>query len=203
MIFLLVASLALGLVTILGFLARLGWPFQLFSHFRIQYVLGGALLSVVSILVGAWVAALLSFVAMGLNVWASWRSWWPHEDAANQEDATGDDDHPLTFVTANLFRREEALTKIAAWVHQQDAGLILLTEVPWEMEDQIPELFPHHTHRTKSLGTKRADVLLLSRHPFRETEIIPGAYPHYRSFIRVAIKWPGKADTGPGPKLRL
>jgi endonuclease/exonuclease/phosphatase (EEP) superfamily protein YafD len=62
-----VLLVALGAATLLALAARLGWPFELFVHFRIQYAAAGLVLAAVMLAMGRPGASLLAIMIAAFN----------------------------------------------------------------------------------------------------------------------------------------
>ena len=85
-----------ALATVLSLLAPLGWPFELFSHFRVQYAAAALLLS----LLLAWRrAAVPSVLALVLAGWPALPGIAAQTGAAEAQDCAGP---VLTVATGNV-----------------------------------------------------------------------------------------------------
>jgi endonuclease/exonuclease/phosphatase (EEP) superfamily protein YafD len=62
------AIVALMGATIFGFAGAVWWPFDLFSHFRLQYVIALLLMLLLALLLKRWKLAALAFIGAGMNV---------------------------------------------------------------------------------------------------------------------------------------
>jgi hypothetical protein len=62
------ATGALALSSLLGFLSRLNWLFELFSHFRIQYAAGSGICALLFLITNHWTGFSLALAALLLNL---------------------------------------------------------------------------------------------------------------------------------------
>lgn len=123
----LAALAVLGLLgaTAAGFAARLGHPFELFSHFRPHWAAAGVLLAPAALLVrqrrAAGALAALALVNAGAVIAGVGRAV-----PALPVEAEPD----LVLVWANLQYNEDALDHVAALARRSEADIVALTELP-------------------------------------------------------------------------
>jgi endonuclease/exonuclease/phosphatase (EEP) superfamily protein YafD len=158
---LLVALVGLGLASLAGTLAPIGWPFELFVHFRMQYGVAAAVLAAGLLLVRRPAAAALAALLAVAQFWPA----APRLHAS--EPAIRCDGDPFTVVIANLAFDNEDRQPLLAWIAQYPADLILLQELTPEWAAAFEGLrdYPHRTQVT------RADpygIGVLSRWPLHE-----------------------------------
>ena len=121
---LLYASLiGLTLVTGLALTARAGWPFELFTHFRVQYAFVALLLllgfSVRRQRLAAAIAAVLLVLQVG-----------PAAGRIFEADAsTACSGPPLTIATVNLFFRNEDHRALLEWLDTASPDIVVVQEV--------------------------------------------------------------------------
>jgi endonuclease/exonuclease/phosphatase (EEP) superfamily protein YafD len=157
---LLLGLVGLGLASLAGALAPIGWPFELFVHFRAQYGVAAVIL-----------AAGLFFVrrpaAAALAVLLAVAQFWPAAARLQAgEPATRCDGDPFTVVTANLAFDNEDRQSLLAWLERDPGDLIVLQELTpaWAAALEGLHDYPHRTQVT------RADpygIGILSRWPLQ------------------------------------
>ncbi len=128
--------LLIGAASGAGFLARLGYPFELASHFRPQYAALSALMAVVLLGLGRW---RWMFAAFALSVTNAIAAMSPFFILAPTLD--GDDEARMARVVwFNLHGERTALAGFSAWTATLDPtpDVIALTEWP---DDTNPEAF--------------------------------------------------------------
>ena len=119
---LMVAAGGLTLVTVFTLAARLWWAFDLFSHFRLQYVIVAVVLSGAALAIRARpTAAVLAIVAL-VHGWAIKDLWWGGTASA----ALGG--VPLRVVSANVRSQNRTPEKVLEFVRAADADLVVLVD---------------------------------------------------------------------------
>ena len=119
---LVLAAAGLVLATIAALSARLWWAFDLFSHFRLQYVAAAGTLCVVAIAMRAYpIAAVLAVVALA-HGWAIRDLWLGGSANAAPGGA------PLRIVDANVLAVNPSPAAVPAFVRASDADLVVLVE---------------------------------------------------------------------------
>lgn len=121
---LLIAALtALGAATVLALAAPLGWPFELFTHFRVQYAAVALLAAAALLVVGHPRASLLGLVLASLNalpILQRAQAGPPAAACAGPE---------FTVVTANVQYANEDRHLFLDWLAAHPADLLVVQEV--------------------------------------------------------------------------
>lgn len=139
--------------------ARLWWVFDLFSHFRLQYVVAAAVLGSAALSLGAYrVAVVLALVAL-VHGWAV-RDLW----LADARSVPGGE--PLRVVSANVLASNPTPEKVLDVVRASGADIVVLVDARddrWRgVLAAMGELYPHRAPEGWRDG---APVLLFSRAP--------------------------------------
>jgi endonuclease/exonuclease/phosphatase (EEP) superfamily protein YafD len=158
---LLFTLVGLGLATLASTLAPLGWPFELFVHFRTQYGVAVVVLAAGLLFVrrpaAAALAALLAFA-----------QFWPAAPRLQASEAAARcDGDPFTVVIANLAFDNEDRQSLLAWLARHPADLILLQELTPEWSTAFQSL-PGYPHRQQIARTDPYGIAVLSRWPLNE-----------------------------------
>lgn len=122
----------LGL-TLVAFLGRFGQPFELFSQFRVQYVFVAAATLAWALIARCKPALAMAVVMLGLNAIVI-------AEVMARAAPIAEGPIQVRLVWANLYRKPEALTALAA--QAQDADILALTEVPADGLRRIQAAFP-------------------------------------------------------------
>jgi endonuclease/exonuclease/phosphatase (EEP) superfamily protein YafD len=175
-LFLMLAAAGLVLITAFTFAARLWWAFDLFSHFRLQYVVAALILSVAALAVRAHpMAAVLAAVAL-VHGWAIKDLWW----GGSANAALGG--VPLRVVSANVLSQNRTPEKVLEFVRAADADVVVLVDARqkrWQpVLTALEALYPH---RSPPASRERPPVILFSRHPMVDHEVVrpPGGRRPY------------------------
>jgi len=154
-----------ALATACALLAPLGWPFELFSHFRVQYAAAALLLSVLL----AWRrAAVPSVLALVLAAWHALPGIAARTGAAEAGDCAGP---AITVATANVQFSNTRPEAFGAWLATQPAEFLVIQEVTeaWAREFEAQAAYPHRhiVSREDPYG-----LALLSRWPMESVTLV-------------------------------
>jgi endonuclease/exonuclease/phosphatase (EEP) superfamily protein YafD len=176
-----------ALATLLALLAPLGWPFELFSHFRVQYLAAALLLAVVL----AWRRrAVPAVLALVIAIWHALPGDAPSE-AATAADCAGP---AFTVATVNVQFSNTRPEAFRAWLATQPADFLVIQEVTpaWaaELEAQAEYPYRHVLTREDPYG-----LAVLSRWPLESVTLVDLAGDGLPSFA-------GAVDAG-GQRIRF
>jgi endonuclease/exonuclease/phosphatase (EEP) superfamily protein YafD len=151
--------------TALALLAPLGWPFELFSHFRVQYAAASLLLAVLL----AWRrAAVPAVLAMVLGVWHALPGFAASPGAVASQACTGP---AFTVATVNVQFSNERRDAFRTWLAMQPADFLVIQEVTeaWAAELEAQTAYPHRhiVSREDPYG-----LALLSRWPMESVTLV-------------------------------
>jgi endonuclease/exonuclease/phosphatase (EEP) superfamily protein YafD len=166
-VFLMLAAAGLALVTIFTLAARLWWAFDLFSHFRLQYVVAALILSAAALAIRAYpIAAVLGVVAL-MHGWTIKDLWW----AGTANAALGG--IPLRVLSANVLSGNPTPEKMLQFLRAADADLVVLVDARqrrWQpVLAALEDLYPYWAPQTRR---ERPPVILFSRHPIISDKVI-------------------------------
>ncbi len=157
------ALAALCVATALAAAAALGWPFELFSHFRVQYAAGALLLAAVFVVMRRpWPASLAALLAVFHALPALQRS-------VASEPAAGCGGPAFTVVTANLQFSNVDRRRFVEWLAEHPADVVVVQEVTaaWAGELSRIAAYPHQ----KLLAREDPyGIGILSRWPLEDVE---------------------------------
>ncbi len=125
--------------SVLALLAPLGWPFELFSHFRLQYGAAAGLLAVPLALLGQGRAALLALLLALVQL-------WPLSPGQRAEAARQACSGPaLSVITANMWFRNDEQAALLGRLESLEADLVVLQELTPAGAEQAARLdaFPY------------------------------------------------------------
>jgi endonuclease/exonuclease/phosphatase (EEP) superfamily protein YafD len=183
-LFLMLAAAGLALITVFTLAARLWWAFDLFSHFRLQYVVAALILSVAALAMRAYPSAAVLGVVALVHGWAIKDLWWGGTANAAQGGV------PLRVVSANVLAPNPTPEKVLEFVRAADADLVVLVDArrdKWQpILSALRELYPYqspklHGGELPKLPRERPPVILFSRHPILDEELVrpPGGRRPY------------------------
>jgi endonuclease/exonuclease/phosphatase (EEP) superfamily protein YafD len=157
-LFLMLTATGLALITVFTLAARLWWAFDLFSHFRLQYVLAALVFGIIALSVRAYGSAAV-LAAVALVHAAAIKDLWLGGAASAAPGGIS-----LRVVSANVLSQNRTPEKVLEFVRAADADLVLLLDASgrhWQgVLRALRELYPHHAPQAR-----RAPVILFSRWP--------------------------------------
>lgn len=184
-----VAVVGVAAASLAALLAPLGWPFELFAHFRWQVGLAAAALLAASLVWRRpWMMALAfaSLAAQGLPAVLPGRTAAAHGVAPA---CTGPE---LRVVTANAWFASTRHDALVDWLARSDADVIALQEVTPAWEAAMAPLFAAYPHRLLLARDDPYGIALLSRWPLdREAGSVDFAGDGLPSLVATAAL-PGK-----------
>jgi endonuclease/exonuclease/phosphatase (EEP) superfamily protein YafD len=175
-LFLMLAAAGLALITVVTFAARLWWAFDLFSHFRLQYVVAALILSVAALAMRAYPSAAVLAVVALVHGWAIKDLWWGGTASA----ALGG--VPLRLVSANVLADNPTPEKVLEFVRAADADLVVLVDANrWRWREVLREFTALYPYQSPPAWRGRAPVILFSRHPLLDGQVVrpPGGRRPY------------------------
>jgi endonuclease/exonuclease/phosphatase (EEP) superfamily protein YafD len=142
----LLALVCVALASAAAWLAPLGWPFELFVHFRPQYGVAAALVAVALFALRRPGLAALAALIAALQLWP--------DGSASPALASGApcDGQALTVVTANLSYTNADPRPLLEWLAREPADLVLLQEVTpgWAAALEALIGYPHRRLLTRA-----------------------------------------------------
>jgi endonuclease/exonuclease/phosphatase (EEP) superfamily protein YafD len=175
----------LALASAGAMLARLGWPFELLSHFRSQYAAAAIVIATLSAATSDWITGAVS---LGIGLWAMLGLVTRKFE---QVDTTPRSSPGLTIAWANVWKKPEALERTVAWASGHGAAVILFGEFPPQRDiaEGFADDYPHRlaTAVNDGLGFSTR-VAVLSRLPLLNTEVMAPVGRHDRPFLRLAVE---------------
>jgi len=159
-----IAGWALLLSSLLAFGGRLGFPIELFGHWRMQIAvvaavaIAGAIALSHAFLFGCAVSAIVNTVPV----------LWMARAAARR--STRIDGPALTLVWQNAGLKRAAVERLADLVRERDADLVAICEPPLDLTDAaLAEILPDHPYLARcepdDPQTYDARILIASRLP--------------------------------------
>jgi endonuclease/exonuclease/phosphatase (EEP) superfamily protein YafD len=170
------AAAGLLLVTLFTLAARLWWAFDLFSHFRLQYVVAALILGAAALALRAYPsAAVLAAVAL-VHGWVIKDLWL----GGTANAAPGG--VPLRVVSANVLSQNPTPEKMLELVRAADPDLIVLVDArqrSWQ--PVLSELATSYPYEAPQEWRERTPVILFSRHPIVAAQVVrpPGGRRPY------------------------
>lgn len=144
---LMIAGLLLA-ISVMPLLGHLTQPFEIFSHFRVQYLALSVALAVLTLALRQWQTLSVCMLCIAFNGLAiGARLPQVATQAASQGKAT-------KIIWANLYRQTSALQALAGLAEAQNADVLTLTELPVGGEATIRSVLPEYQCITVAQDTQ-------------------------------------------------
>jgi endonuclease/exonuclease/phosphatase (EEP) superfamily protein YafD len=153
----------LALATVLAFAAPLGWPFELFTHFRAQYAVSAALLVMLLLFVRRPGSAIVAGVLAALHALPALQRTFADDPVA----ACGGP--AFTVVTANLQYSNRDTNRFLDWLARNPADLVVLQEVTGSWADALSRVSGYPQQKTL-VREDPYGIGVMSRWPLRSIE---------------------------------
>jgi endonuclease/exonuclease/phosphatase (EEP) superfamily protein YafD len=153
------------LSTALGFGSDAGWVFDLFSHFRSQYLVSLVVLAVAAGSARSYKTAAACAVGALANLLVILPSYRAPVDSTPA-------DAPLRVVTLNVNVYNDRFDLVSAFLHRENADLVLLIEVDEGWLSHLADLSGQYPWRVTVPLAHGLGMALVTRLPLRDHEII-------------------------------
>jgi endonuclease/exonuclease/phosphatase (EEP) superfamily protein YafD len=151
---------ALGAATLFALAAPLGWPFELFVHFRVQYAAAGLVLAVVLYAAGRPRATLLAIVLAAFNALPILQR---AQAGPSPAACVGPE---FTVVNANVQYGNDDRRRFLDWLASHPADLVVVQEVTAAWAQDLGNLAAY-PHRLLLAREDPYGIGVLSRWPLR------------------------------------
>ena len=156
-----IASLAVAL-------APLGWPFELFAHFRWQFAVA-TLVLVAGVFATRWARRSTTLLVLALALQATPLLW--HHGAPPRL-GRGCDGPELRVATVNLWYRSRDATPALAWLAAHPADVVVLQEVTAEWAGALSATRDLYPHRATHARQDPYGIGVLSRWPLVRVDYV-------------------------------
>jgi endonuclease/exonuclease/phosphatase (EEP) superfamily protein YafD len=152
----------LCLATALSLLAPLGWPFELFTHFGVQYAAVALVLAALFAVQRRPVGASLAVLLAAFHALPALKGTQADESAAAACGGV-----PYTVVTANVRYRNTDRSRFLAWLSAEPGDLVLVQEVTPDWARDLEQLreYPYRDLRPRE---DAYGIGVLSRWPLQQ-----------------------------------
>ena len=156
----------LGLATLLGFFGKLHWTLDLFSHFRVQYFQLFLLLTGFFL----WRRHYRRMAVCLLLALVNYAFVLPFY--FGKSGPVAKTEKPIRAMQLNIHSGNHDTAKVLAVLNEYNPDLILLEEVTPKWESDLQGLNSKYPYRISRPQSDCFGIMLLSRFPFRSSEIL-------------------------------
>lgn len=157
--------LALAGASLAAALARVGWPFELFAHFRWQLCVAAVVLGVAAAIARRLPLVLVAGAAFALP----WASTLPRPGATAPE-PRGCDGPRFTVVSLNLHRQNDEPRRALQWLATNPADVVVLQEVTPAWQVALAETGATYPHRVVLPRDDPYGIAVLARVPIEDVQ---------------------------------
>lgn len=175
------ALVSSGAATALSFLASLGWPLELFSHFAVQYALETALCVVYFLLRRGLRPALAAAVVLAINAVAIWPYYQSPENMASAKLSP-----PLRILVLNLSVANDDVGSVMQTIERENPDILLFHEVSLSWAKMLEPLQATYPFTAGEPANSIFGILIVSRLPI-ESDNVVHLGPRERAAIQVHI----------------
>ncbi|MCP5023843.1 MAG: hypothetical protein GY930_19020 [bacterium] len=171
--------------SLLGFAGDSHWTLDLFSHFRLQYLIGASLLFVLALLLRQWRNAGLAGAGLLLNALLIWPLYQgPTAAPANQGET-------LKILYANVLTHNQRYGELVQLVQQEQPDIIALLEFSEAWQEAVSmdlQAWPHREIRPRD---DNFGIAVFSRFPL-ENSTWPVLTPTGSATLLSSLHWNGR-----------
>jgi endonuclease/exonuclease/phosphatase (EEP) superfamily protein YafD len=157
------AAISVGIVaSLLGFLGDHHWTLDLFSHFRVQYMIGATILLLATVVLRQRRNALVASFGLLLNASLVLPLYWPPGQAPDSRAPV------LKVLYANVLSHNDGYSGLLEWIDSEQPDIIALLEVSKEWKEALdPSLlaWPYQKSRPRD---DNFGIAVYSRFPLQE-----------------------------------
>jgi endonuclease/exonuclease/phosphatase (EEP) superfamily protein YafD len=158
---------ALALATILAYFGLWSWLCDLFSHFRVQYAVLGAMLAVIFGATRRPALATISVAAFLANLPPIIPQFVPPAIAAADTRSA-----PLRVLAFNVFKYSHEYQRMVQFVSEESPDVLILFEVTPAWAQALDALQAHYAYRWVHPGDDASGIAVLSRRIPLESQVI-------------------------------
>src|SRR5262249_31120253 len=151
----------------LGTLGHARWEADLFSHFRVQYALALLLACAYLLVRRRWLFLLPSLLLLAYTGWPVEAYFLPRAAAS-----TGHDKGQLRLMSLNVEASNDRADLVSTAIVQANPDVVFLPEATSAWADALAPLRARYPYGTAGGGDGPFSLLLLSRLPLRDLQVI-------------------------------
>lgn len=164
-VILVLATMLAGGATVIGYLGRYWWVFDLFSHFRVQYFIILALSATFTLVLNLWILTALAVIFTILNAIAILPLYKRVQRSSNYEGQ-------LRIVMANVLRQNTSYTSVRRLINELSPDFIVLIETSDVWIKEMKPIEAEYPYRFISNREDNYGISLFSRVPAIDSEVI-------------------------------
>ena len=164
---LLALTLGLGFATLCAVLGGLAWTLELFSHFRVQFAALALIALLTALALRHRALILVNVVLLAVNLLAIFPHLMSYVRTPTTVEATG---RTIRLLSLNMYGLATNNAKFQALLAAEQPDIILLTEIPSDIELRMGPLQAAYPHRLLTGRASFHEIGLYSRWPIAALE---------------------------------
>ena len=185
---LILLAIALGLPTagasVAAWFGRLGWPFELATHFRPQYAAALATSAALFLLTRYWRLSVLAFVLAGIDA-TCLLPYYRTSLATHSSTAT---DSTVTLCHINVKRDNRDWPKVAEYIRKVDPDVLLICEVDAFWAARLEDIAGGYPVRAVDARSDNFGIAMFVRDPEARVEIVHLTHPERIPSVRARMR---------------
>lgn len=150
-----------------GYLGHYWWVFDLFSHFKVQYIIGSLIVVVASLYYHNF---LLSFIAT-ITLWTILATGQLIPDSTKKDFKTDPSARSLSIMSFNVWKQNRDYDTTLAHIRETSPDLVGLYETNEEWDVALKSLSDIYPHQIFYPGKGRFGMSILSKYPIVESDL--------------------------------
>lgn len=158
--------------SLIALLGEQFWVAELFTHFRLYYVLIQALLTLIFLYSGHRKLMAMTVLLALPNVWVVGPYLMPEMVSMGDAGATVNVDTGITMAVLNVHYQNDGYTQVADYLRERDPDIIIISEFTSAWQDALDFLRESHSHVLAEARSGHWGHAVFSRLPFADAELI-------------------------------
>jgi len=169
-----------------GFAGRAWWVFAVADNFRVQYLWGLVLGTILLVAAGRRRAAFIATVPLAIHAWLLW-PFYVASPAERPASAASPDAVRLRVVTLNVWGRNKQYERVFDFLRQTEADIVVLEEIYPAWVPQMKALEADWPYHTEMYREARYGMAIFSRWPLElgRSEFLRDGVPVITARVRV------------------
>ncbi|HEY5761350.1 MAG TPA: endonuclease/exonuclease/phosphatase family protein [Steroidobacter sp.] len=167
-------------------LSRLAWPFDLFSHFRVQYAALFVLFACVLMVLRRFRIAVAAAVGFGVSV-VPLLPYAVGEPVPSAVASTREETFRL--LSFNVWFRNRDMARVAEYIESSNADAVVLLELTQRQAAALVPLLPTYPHHQMQTG--RMGAAVFTKWPVLSADSVPLSQSGSVTAARVMLDWRG------------
>jgi len=174
-------------LTLIIFLARWHWAAELFTHFRLPYIVGFTFVLLITLSKAMWKSASCVSVCLLIQLYSVAPHYLP--TFKDQREGAGES---LKVISYNVLSSNTRHEEVLSFLKKENPDVLLVLEVNHEWMTALGELSEKYPNRIEKFRQDNFGLLFLSKLPFHSHEVVHLS-PGDPAFVLADLDWNGES----------